>query len=233
MEWCHNPAIQRINPRSQQILTAGAIYTYGRDRKDRPIVVLDLCKIDLETYELDNYYCAINAVISVVAQHCFVKGVIETYLFVIDMGGKNFTSLPLEAIGSIIKKLAVVYSMYLGEMLVINTQYFIKLSYYALRGFIDESTRQKIHLLDSSELEKIHDFIEPSQLPIKHKGYNPDLDEYWPPKVPGQPSTSLNDETMYYSILENNESFFKDDTENATELTQSGSCCTKNDCRLF
>jgi hypothetical protein len=30
-----------------------------------------------------------------VVKECFVHGVVENYLFVIDMGGKNFTSLPI------------------------------------------------------------------------------------------------------------------------------------------
>lgn len=60
------------------------------------------------------------------------------------MGSKNFTSLPLEAVGSIIKKLSIVYSNYLGAMAVINTQSFIKFTYMAIKIFIHEDTRKKI-----------------------------------------------------------------------------------------
>ena len=74
---------------------------------------MDFSQIDLTKYELDDYYCAINTVISIVRRHCFIKGVIETYLFVIDTGEKVL-SLPVDAIGRIIKKLAIVYSMFLG-----------------------------------------------------------------------------------------------------------------------
>ncbi len=73
---------------------------------------------------------------TVVTQYLFVKGVIETYLFVIDMGGKNFTSLPFDAILNIVKKLTIVYSMYLGSMLIINSNFFIKLTYSAIKKFI-------------------------------------------------------------------------------------------------
>lgn len=73
-----------------------------------------------------------NAVIN----ECFVAGVIETYLFVIDMEGNNFTSLPIEQIGAIIKKLSIVYSMYLGTLLVINCPTFVKFTYTAVKIFI-------------------------------------------------------------------------------------------------
>lgn len=54
------------------------------------------------------------------------------------MGGKNFTSLPIEQIGNIINKLGIVYSMYLGHMLVINTQTFVKFTFTAVKIFIHE-----------------------------------------------------------------------------------------------
>lgn len=88
-----------------------------------------------------------NAVLNCVVEFCFVQGVIENYLFVIDMQGKNFTSLPIESIGSIIKKLAIVYSMYLGNLLVINAPTFVKFTYTAVKIFIHEDTRQKIQIL--------------------------------------------------------------------------------------
>lgn len=65
------------------------------------------------------------------------------------MGGKNFTSLPIEQIGNIINKLGIVYSMYLGNMLVINTQTFVKFTFTAVKIFIHEETRKKITLLDT------------------------------------------------------------------------------------
>lgn len=110
---------------------------------------MDLTKIRLDRYEIVDYYCAFNAVLNLVVNTCFVPGVIETYLFVIDMGGKNFTSLPFEAIGSIIKKMSIVYSNYLGNMLVINTQTFVKFTYNAIKLFIHEETRKKISMLNT------------------------------------------------------------------------------------
>lgn len=100
-----------------------------------------MSKMDFSRYSLKNYYSAINAVLNCVINYCFVKGVIETYLFVIDMGGKSFTSLPIETMGSIIKKMSIVYSMYLGHMIIVNSTKVVKISYSALKVFIHEETR--------------------------------------------------------------------------------------------
>ncbi len=145
----HDPAIQTMSHKAAWILSEGAIYTFGRDKLNRPVVYLDLTKIKLDRYEIIDYYCAFNAVLNLVVSTCFVPGVIENYLFVIDMGGKNFTSLPFEALGSIIKKMSIVYSMFLGTMLIINTQNFIKFSFNAFKIFIHEDTRKKILMLNT------------------------------------------------------------------------------------
>lgn len=122
----------------------GVIYTFGRDRNNRPIIYLNLAQINLKIYSLNEYYSAINAVLTVVTQFLFVKGVVETYVFIIDMGGKNFTSLPFDGILNIVKKLSIVYSMYLGSMLIINANKFVKITYFTVKKFLHEETVNKI-----------------------------------------------------------------------------------------
>lgn len=112
------------------------IYTYGRDYKHRPIIIMNMSLIDFNRYTIEEYYCAINACITTVIEHMFVPGKIEKYLYVIDMGGKNFTSLPFDGLVTIINKLGTVFSLRLGSMIVANTNYLVKVSYMALKAFI-------------------------------------------------------------------------------------------------
>jgi hypothetical protein len=231
-----NPSIQTLSSRARTILGEGAVYTFGRDRQSRPVVFLDLAKTHFDRYELGDYYCAINAVLNVVVDVCFVPGVVEQYLFVIDMGGQNFTSLRVDAIGSIIRKLSTVYSMYLGALLVINAQTFVRFTYAALSIFIHEETRKKITLLSCKELYRMADHVDPSQLYRKHGGLHADPDNYWPPQVPGAPRAKPSEEdTIYYSI-EGNESLFRDSTKDQMEPPQEEHCCHNHCnelCRIF
>lgn len=64
------------------------------------------------------------------------------------MGGKNF-GLPFDALGKIIQKLSIIYSMYLGQMIAINTQNFVKFTYQGIKFFIHEETKKKITILHS------------------------------------------------------------------------------------
>ena len=80
----HNPAIQNLSDRAIAILKEGMIYTYGRDLKHRPIIVMNLTLVDFDKYSVEEYYCAINACIQTVIDYMFVPGRIEKYLYVID-----------------------------------------------------------------------------------------------------------------------------------------------------
>ena len=75
---------------------------------------MDLAKIDFSNYSLDEYYSASNAVIKVVREYKFINGVIENYLWVMDFGGNNLTSLNMNKMKQIIDKTGVVFSYLLG-----------------------------------------------------------------------------------------------------------------------
>ena len=126
------------------------IYTYGRDLKHRPIIIMNLSLVDFDRYTVEEYYSAINACIQTVIDHMFVPGRLEKYLYIIDMGNKSITSMPFDKLVAIITKLSVVYSLRLGAMAILNTNYLFKLSYIALKPFISEETKNKITILTSS-----------------------------------------------------------------------------------
>lgn len=72
----HDPAIQTISTKARSILNEGAVYSYGRDTKNQPVVYLDLGKVRFDRYSINDYYCAINAVLNIVVEQCFVQGVV-------------------------------------------------------------------------------------------------------------------------------------------------------------
>jgi hypothetical protein len=65
----------------------------------------------------------------------FVPGKIETYCFVIDLGG-NSLALPLSSFKMMVKKLMDVYTMRLDKMFIINVNYALKVTYNAFKIFI-------------------------------------------------------------------------------------------------
>ena len=118
------------------LLRQGFIYTYGVDKKQRPLIFLNTTMVDFTNNRKEDYESAINALIGAVIQHMFVPGRIEKYTFIIDVGGKGISSLPIDGLVKIISKLGVVYSLRLDKMVVLNLNYMLKLTYAALKPFI-------------------------------------------------------------------------------------------------
>lgn len=120
----------------------------------RPIIILNAGLLDMERYALGDYLAAINQVITLVVSKMFLYGKLESYLFVIDTGGKGMTSLPLSTIKELILKLSFVFSMRMGKLLLINANTLIKFTYAAISPFLNDFTKEKIKILSNSEVNK-------------------------------------------------------------------------------
>jgi hypothetical protein len=106
--------------------------------------------MDIEKYTLDDYLAAINQVINLVVEKLFVKGKLENYMFIIDMENKGVGSLPISTVREIVLKLSYIYSMRMGKLLIINTNFFIKAMYSAVSPFLAEITKEKVKIISHS-----------------------------------------------------------------------------------
>ena len=159
----------------------------------RPIIYLNVGIMDIEKYSLDDYLAAINQVANLVVDRLFIKGKLENYMFVIDMQNKGIGSLPLGTVREIVLKLSFIYSMRMGRLLIINCNTFVKVMYSAVCPFLADITKEKIKLLSHSEVQKgkMLEYIDSYQLEKKYGGDLNDLDEKWPPRIPGKKFRSL------------------------------------------
>jgi hypothetical protein len=83
-DWYSNPKIQRVNRTTLDIINSGICYTYGRDKEMRPIIYLNVGKMNMDKCTIDDYLSAANAVITVAVEKMFIKGKVENYMFIID-----------------------------------------------------------------------------------------------------------------------------------------------------
>ena len=130
-------------------------------------------------------------------------------MFIIDMGNKGVGSLPLGTVREIVLKLSYIYSMRMGRLLIINCNTFVKVMYSAICPFLAEITKEKVKILSHSEVQKgkMNEYIDSHQFEKKYEGNLHDLNEKWPPRIPGkqykpyQHSTNLNSETKINADL--------------------------------
>ena len=83
-EWYSNPQIQKVDKKTLEIINSGICYTYGRDKAYRPVIYLNVAKMDMEKYSLEDLLSAANSVITVALEKICIKGKREDYLFIID-----------------------------------------------------------------------------------------------------------------------------------------------------
>ena len=116
----------------------------------RPIIYLNVGKMNMDKYTIDDYLSAANAVITVAVEKMFIKGKVENYMFIIDTEGKGFGSLPLKTVQEMTLKFSYVYSMRMGKLLIINCNYLIKFMYSTVSVVLSDITKEKINLLSVS-----------------------------------------------------------------------------------
>lgn len=97
-DWYTNPKIQKVDRVTLDIINSGFCYTYGRDKGLRPVIYLNVAKMNMEKYAIEDYLSAANAVITLAVEKMFIKGKVENYMFIIDTEGKGFGSLPLKTV---------------------------------------------------------------------------------------------------------------------------------------
>lgn len=117
-------------------MNSGCIYTFGRDKKNQPVIYVRLALINLRENEIEKYFTVFNAVVEVVMQYLFIKGVVETYTVVIDAEGVNLTKMPIDRVLEAIKVLENVFPLLLGSLYVINSTKLMQIFTTTISNFL-------------------------------------------------------------------------------------------------
>lgn len=80
----------------------------------------------------------------------------------------------------IVRKLSVVYCHKLEKLFIVNAIPIVKIVYGAIKGFLHKNTEHKIDILGSSDMNKLQEAIDPSELEEKYGGSLANLNYYWP-----------------------------------------------------
>ena len=78
------------------MLNTGFMYLMKRDKRFRPIVVMN-CRVT-KTFTQEDYDAllpAINHLLTYMIQNCCVKGKAETMTLIIDLSGMGMTEIPI------------------------------------------------------------------------------------------------------------------------------------------
>lgn len=213
------------NETIDQILKTGVIYTYGRDKQFRPILIVDVEKLMNAKFPMEDFIQALIYFTDVVKYNCFLPGHVETWTIIIETNNMSVWSLPIRHIQSIINVTQMNYPQYLNKMFILKPSFIISTSWSMIKGLLDPETATKIQFLKEDDMPNLLNFIPKDQLEQRFGGSLPNLQEFWPPTSTfhGQIVTNNNpfDPTVKFNVHNYViKTPFEDEKGEASEINQ-------------
>jgi hypothetical protein len=78
----------------QEVMQRGAVYIHGRDHRFRPIVVVNLERLDLQEHSANEYSSLLCFTLEFIVSHMLLPGQIENWVVIVDVCSIGLTSLP-------------------------------------------------------------------------------------------------------------------------------------------
>lgn len=75
---------------------SGAIYVHGRDHRYRPLLVLNVSRLNLKNYSVHEYSWLLCFTLEFMIREMMIPGQIENWIVITDLCNKSLTELPLK-----------------------------------------------------------------------------------------------------------------------------------------
>jgi len=204
-----------LTERIFEILNSGFFYSYGYDCRFRPIIYLNFnnYKKNCNKYSDQEFETAIIYFIEYVIKNLLIPGQVENWVIITDKGDYSVLQIPA-GIKKISSMLQNNYRARLYKGFVFGLSGFMTYLWSFVKLLLDESTSNKITLIDSSNKYLLFEQINVEQLEKQYGGEAENLKEgeYFPPKC-NSDNFLLKDESSEILLTENTytEKVMKDD----------------------
>ena len=176
-----------LHPRVAHLLNQGSIYIHGRDHRYRPILCINVGRMNLNNYSIEEYCDLVCFHLEYMIQNMLMPGQVENWIVITDLCSLGISSLPKSELKKIIKVLQDNFRCRMIVNYVINAPRTISWIWNFVKGFLEHHTANKIKIKRESTAKEMLTHIAANQLEQKYGGSAPDLNEFWPPTVPPPP----------------------------------------------
>mmetsp|Transcript_70981 Transcript_70981/g.82631 ORF Transcript_70981/g.82631 Transcript_70981/m.82631 type:complete len:412 (+) Transcript_70981:14-1249(+) len=180
LQWRDATIPVTLTPTVEKYLQKGIVYFFGRDCRMRPILVMNGHLMNPKYVDIDIFIESLTFLLEYVIRELLLPGQIENWHVVGDLNGCGITELPISALKKIFIHLQSHYRARLYKLHIFNAPNSIVLPWKMSRGFIEDTTREKVHFYKESTSEKLWKEINPAQVEQKFGGKAPNLTSYWP-----------------------------------------------------
>lgn len=192
------------------ILKSGFLYTYGRDHRFRPILIINP-KVYLKNDKNYSYADWLHAIIyfmEYLIHHLLIPGQVESWSMITDLRGVSVFNLPSE-VKDFLKVMQSNYRARLKTNYLLGMGMILRGLWIVVSSMLDPETNKKIKILASKGFDDIFEAINRSQVEAKFEGSSPNLIEnYFPPSIP-QDRENLNMKIPKNEQLHSREQYIK------------------------
>lgn len=200
---------------TSKMIDSGYFYIHGRDRKFRPMIIINPRKIRQfknlgldDSVAVDEVIRGCSFIIEYVVNNVHLPGQIENWISICDVAKLGITEIPVKLVGKVISCLSDNYRCKTRRMFILNTTYGLKLAWSVIQTFMKTHTKKKISLTSDNTDKELFEFAHPDQVEQKYGGNAPDAEVFWPPVMPSSnfdhDESLLVSENEYLDILKSN-----------------------------
>jgi len=182
LDWLSHPNRKVILPKSLELLKEGLVYMSGRDKQFRPVIVVNVDRVDLKKMTMDDFTETLCTLCSVVEKYCFVPGKVENWVFIIETNNMSMWSFPFKILQKLVTMTSIAFTSTMHKLFILNAPRILKASWGMIQGLLHPETAAKINMINSNECAQLLEIIPADQLEEKYMGTLKPPKEYWPPR---------------------------------------------------
>jgi hypothetical protein len=195
------PDYRMLIGRLRGLLNEGVFYIHGRDNRYRPLVVLDIAKVNLKMHSVDDYTYLLCFILTYIMDVMLVPGQVENWIVISDLAHKGVFGLPTGAIKRILTVLLENFRCRLAQNYILNAPSSMTFMWMIAKAVLDARTLAKCNVLGTNYSDRMLGHFAHHQIEQRYGGTAPNLTSFWPPYVPPPPFNAPGDEP--YALLTN------------------------------
>ncbi|OMJ85670.1 hypothetical protein SteCoe_12939 [Stentor coeruleus] len=171
-------------PKIYTMLNEGFLYIHGRDRYFRPLIVLDVPKIDMKKHSVQDYMDLTIFTMQFVKEHMLIPGKVENWVNIVEMGKLGIRDIPFKPMVKLLGTLQKIFKCRLAHSFVLNPPSSIYYMWTCVKPFIDKATQEKVVFENKGYSETMLNMCALDQIEKRFGGKAPNATTFWPPNFP-------------------------------------------------
>jgi len=180
LDWQADPQSLALTQGTQICLESGAVYMWGFDNQCRPILIVDLNKVNATGATAEDLKGALAISMEILRTYFFVPGKVENWIIIVD--AQNIETLETAKLDSVTQLLNCCFPSTLEMLFIISSPESVEKHSEFIKAGLDRDMAEQVEVVTSNDLFRLQTYIPPTSLERKYGGTASNLEAFWPPQ---------------------------------------------------